>query len=79
MWTVLVCPRCETEVMPPGNFRTICATCETYYSIEDERPDDRDKYPDHWERRQKHRYPVPGKRVEVVAAASRTKEGLDAR
>lgn len=58
-WTIMVCPKCEVEVMPPGHFRTRCKHCGTLYAVEDEMPDDVLD-------RERHRYSVQGKRVKVV-------------
>ena len=63
-WTILVCPNCELHQLPPGTYRARCPGCDTYFSREDERPDETTKYPQWWERN-KHRYPTPGKRVKV--------------
>ena len=67
VFTIVVCPNCEERELPSGSFRARCPNCGTLFSRDDERPADRDEYPEHWERRLRWRYPVPGKRLRVTA------------
>lgn len=64
---VYLCPSCEREQLPPGCRRTQCAECGTYYSREDERPDENERSGWWWERN-KNRYPRPAKIRQVVFA-----------
>lgn len=65
-FTVVVCPTCERHQLRPGAVRGRCPVCDTFFSLDDERPD-RHHSPDWWERNRR-RYPTPGKQLTVVPA-----------
>lgn len=67
-WTITVCPHCEEYTLPAGAFRARCPGCHTYFSRDDERPEDRDRYPEHWEKRVRWLYPTPGTKIKVRRA-----------
>lgn len=66
-WTLCICPSCESGQLPLGAFRGLCSECKAYFSVYEERPEDRDKTPEWWARNE-FKYPKPGKIIKVVRA-----------
>lgn len=58
-WTVYVCPNCREHELQRGAYRGRCPGCNTYFSVDDERPEPMTK----WDR---GRHPQPSIPVPVV-------------